>query len=40
MRNLDTLEQVRQLMAGMKDPRLRYPDLISDNGLESGGRPL
>ena len=40
MRSLDTEEQMRQLMAGMKGRRLRYPDLIAPNGLESGARPF
>ena len=40
MRGLDTEDQMKQLMAGMKGRRLRYPDLIAYNGLDSGAWPF
>ena len=39
MRGLDTPKQMAELLAGMVGRRLRYPDLIADNGLSSGARP-
>ena len=38
MRGLDTEDQMKELLAGMAGRRLRYPDLISDNGLDSMAR--
>ena len=40
MRGLDTPEQMVELLAGMVGRRLRYPELIADNGLSSGARPI
>ena len=37
-RPLDTPMQIRRLVAGMNNRRLRYADLIADNGLDSGAR--
>ena len=38
VRRMDTDEQMRALVSGMRGRRLRYPDLIVDNGLSSGAR--
>ena len=38
-RSLDTPDQMEELLAGMAGRRLRYPELIADNGLSSGARP-
>ena len=38
-RGLDTPKQMAELLAGMVGRRLRYPELIADNGLSSGARP-
>ena len=35
IRELDTEDQMRELVAGMEKKRLRYRDLIADNGLEA-----
>ncbi len=37
-RELDTLDQMHELVMGMEHKRLRYRDLIADNGLPSGAR--
>ena len=37
-RPLDTEIQMQNLVEGMRDKRLRYGDLIEDNGLPSGAR--
>ena len=37
-RDADTKEQMAQVAAGMAGKRLRYRDLIADNGLDSGAR--
>ena len=37
-RPLDTIEQMRLMVGLAEDKRLRYKDLIRDNGLESGAR--
>ena len=38
-RHSNTEQQMRNLVEGMSGRRLRYPDLIADNGLASGARP-
>lgn len=38
IRNADTIQQMRSLVTGMVGKRLRYRDLIADNGLPSGAR--
>ena len=38
MRELDTVAQMQQVVKGMNGKRLRYADLIADNGLPSGAR--
>ena len=38
LRELDTVEIMEALVSGMEDKRLKYEDLISDNGLDSGAR--
>ncbi|MDE0239397.1 MAG: IS1595 family transposase [bacterium] len=38
VRSQDTIEQMGELTAGMIGKRLRYKDLIADNGLDSGAR--
>ena len=38
LRDKDTLEQMARLVDGMGRKRLRYRDLIADNGLSSGAR--
>ena len=37
MREADTVDQMVGVVAGMGGKRLRYSDLIADNGLDSGG---
>ena len=37
-RNADTIDQMAGVVAGMAGKRLRYRDLIADNGLASGAR--
>ena len=37
-RNSDTIDQMQGVVAGMVGKRLRYDDLIADNGLASGAR--
>ena len=39
VRELDTLDIMKLTVVGMVGKRLRYRDLIRDNGLESGARP-
>ena len=39
MRELDTHDIMKVIVMGMRGKRLRYRDLIRDNGLESGARP-
>ena len=39
IRPADTLAQMASVVAGMVGKRLRYRELIADNGLESGARP-
>ena len=39
VRDLDTAAQMSELARGMVGKRLRYRDLVADNGLESGARP-
>ncbi len=38
LRESDTLEQMRSVVSGMDGRRLRYNDLVADNGLSSGAR--
>ena len=38
IRPMDTVDQMRVLVLGMDCKRLRYADLIKDNGLDSGAR--
>ena len=38
IRPLDTIDQMRAIVVGMDCKRLRYRDLIADNGLKSGAR--
>lgn len=38
MRESDTVDQMREVVARMIGRRLRYADLIADNGLSSGAR--
>ena len=38
IRNADTIEQMKLVVLGMEQKRLRYCDLIADNGLDSGAR--
>ena len=40
IRDLDTVEQMEALSAGMVGWRLTYAKLIEDNGRESGAWPL
>ena len=40
IRSLDTLDMMRSIAGGMAGKRLRYRDLIADNGLPSGARPV
>ncbi|MCY4050349.1 MAG: IS1595 family transposase [Gammaproteobacteria bacterium] len=37
-RRCDTIEQMNKIVQGMTGKRLRYADLIADNGLNSGAR--
>ena len=37
-RELDTIDQMSDVVIGMSGKRLRYGDLIADNGLDSGAR--
>ena len=37
-RNADTTDQMSGVVAGMAGKRLRYRNLIADNGLASGAR--
>ena len=37
-READTVDQMAGIVAGMAGKRLRYSDLIADNGLDSGAR--
>ena len=37
-RNADTIDQMTGIVVGMSGKRLRYQDLIADNGLDSGAR--
>ena len=39
IRNADTIDQMRLIVEAMANKRLRYRDLIADNGLDSGARP-
>ena len=36
IRELDTEDQMRELVAGMEQKRLRYRELVADNGMEAG----
>ena len=38
IRPMDTIDQMRALVLGMDCKRLKYADLIKDNGLDSGAR--
>ena len=38
MRQQDTQDQMGRVVRGMERKRLRYRDLIADNGLPSGAR--
>ncbi len=38
-RNADTIDQMASIVTGLMGERLRYADLIADNGLESGAKP-
>lgn len=38
MRDLDTIDQMESVVAGMVGKRLMYRDLIADNGRSSGAR--
>ena len=38
-READTIDQMRGIVEGLVGKRLRYVDLIADNGLESGAKP-
>ncbi len=38
VRNADTIDQMAGMVAGMAGKRLRYRELIADNGLDSGAR--
>lgn len=40
MRELDTHDIMKVIAIGMRGRRLRYRDLIRDNGLDSGARPI
>ena len=37
-REFNTIDQMEEIMFGMEGKRLRYQDLIADNGLDSGAR--
>ena len=38
IRNADTIDQMKCIVEAMANKRLRYQDLIQDNGLDSGAR--
>ncbi|MCY4157574.1 MAG: IS1595 family transposase [Gammaproteobacteria bacterium] len=38
VRECDTIDQMNSLVEGMRLKRLKYKDLIADNGLDSGAR--
>ena len=38
VRDQDTLEQMASVVSSMAGKRVRYRELIADNGLESGAR--
>ena len=38
IRDADTIDQMAGVITGMEGKRLRYSDLIADNGLSSGAR--
>ena len=38
MRDMDTTEQMTMMVRGAIGKRLKYRDLIADNGLASGAR--
>ncbi|MCY4128048.1 MAG: IS1595 family transposase [Gammaproteobacteria bacterium] len=38
LREHDTIDQMSAMVVGMSDKRLRYADLIADNGLDNGAR--
>ena len=38
IRELDTMDQMTSMVSGMEGKRLRYVELIADNGLWSGAR--
>ena len=38
LREQDTIDIMASLVAGMRGKRLRYRDLIADNGLNNGSR--
>ena len=38
-RDADTIDQMAGIVEGMTGKRLRYSELIADNGLDSGARP-
>ena len=38
LREQDTIDMMAAVAEGMKGERLRYQDLIADNGLDSGAR--
>lgn len=38
VRDADTVDQMDSVVTGMAGKRLRYADLIADNGLSSGAR--
>ena len=38
MRGKDTIDQMATVVQGMEGKRLKYKDLIGDNGLPSGAR--
>ena len=38
LREQDTIDMMRAVVLGMDDKRLRYEDLIGDNGLACGAR--
>ena len=40
LRELDTLEIIESLVTGMNRKRLKYRELIADNGLPSGARAI
>ena len=40
IRNADTIDQMKLIVAAMANKRRRYRDLIRDNGLDSVVRPL